>query len=94
MSTSCSHLDQIRETETDVDVCRQCQETGDDWVQLRMCLTCGHVACCEDSPHRHATAHFHDSDHPLIGSLEPGEAWRYCYLDATLVQEPMGASNR
>lgn len=91
MSTSCTHLDQIQVTETDVDVCRQCQETGDDWVELRMCLTCGQVACCDDSPNRHATAHFNESGHPIIKSLQPGEGWRYCYLDQTLVQEPIGA---
>ncbi|MGH2747129.1 MAG: cation:proton antiporter [Actinomycetota bacterium] len=91
ISTSCSHLDQIRVTQTDVDFCRQCREAGVDWVELRLCLICGHVACCDDSPDRHATAHFQESGHPLIRSLQPGEDWRYCYLDGTLVREPMGA---
>jgi CPA2 family monovalent cation:H+ antiporter-2 len=91
ISTSCSHLDQIRVTETDVDFCRQCREAGLDWVELRLCLICGHVGCCDDSPDRHATAHFHESAHPLIRSLQPGEDWRYCYLDGTLVREPLGA---
>lgn len=90
ISTSCTHLDQVRVTETDIDVCPQCQETGDDWVELRLCLICGRVGCCDDSRNRHATAHFYESGHPLIRSLEPGEDWQYCYVDASLVQEPMG----
>ena len=92
MSTSCSHLDQIRVTETNVAICRQCEETGDNWVQLRLCMTCGQVACCDDSVNRHATAHFNESGHPIIQSLEPGERWRFCYIDQTLVREPMGRS--
>lgn len=90
-TTACSHLDQIQVTETNVEVCPQCRATGDDWVELRLCLICGQVGCCDDSPNRHATAHFHESGHPIIRSLEPGEAWRYCYVDQTLVQEPMGS---
>lgn len=89
ITTSCAHLDQILVTDTDVDVCPQCVATGESWVELRMCLTCGQVGCCDDSPNRHATAHFTESGHPLIRSLQPGGDWRYCYLDQTLVREPM-----
>jgi CPA2 family monovalent cation:H+ antiporter-2 len=90
MSTACTHLDRIQITETDEESCRLCEETGDDWVHLRMCLSCGAVRCCDDSVNKHATAHFHETGHPLIRSLEPGEEWRYCYIDQTLVREPMG----
>jgi len=85
MSASCSHLDQI-----DLDVepsttegCTDCLAIGGTWVHLRMCLTkgCGHVACCDDSPNRHATAHFHATGHPVITSREPGESWLWCYVD-------------
>jgi hypothetical protein len=54
---------------------------GGQWVHLRECLTCGHVACCDSSPNRHATAHFHASKHPIVTSLEPGEHWTWCYID-------------
>jgi hypothetical protein len=58
---------------------------GSDWVHLRLCLTCGHVGCCDDSKNKHATAHFHSVGHPVIESLEPGESWRFCYVDEILV---------
>ena len=54
---------------------------GEPWLHLRICLECGHVGCCDDSPNRHATAHAQDSGHPLIRSLEPGENWSWCFLD-------------
>jgi CPA1 family monovalent cation:H+ antiporter len=60
--------------------CAECVREGIQWVHLRMCLTCGHVACCDSSPRRHATAHFHESAHPVMRSAEPGETWRWCYL--------------
>lgn len=60
--------------------CSDCVREGSAWVHLRMCLDCGHVACCDSSPRRHATAHFHESGHPLIRSAEPGESWRWCYV--------------
>jgi len=61
--------------------CEECLRIGSDWVHLRLCLTCGKVGCCDNSPHRHATAHFHESKHPVIRSFEPGEQWAFCYLD-------------
>ena len=65
--------------------CEECMEAGESsWAHLRMCLTCGHVGCCDSSPHRHATAHFHASDHPVMRSIEPGETWRWCYVDLEL----------
>jgi uncharacterized UBP type Zn finger protein len=61
--------------------CEECLRTGDDWVHLRICLTCGHVGCCDSSKNRHATAHFHATDHPVMKSLEPGDRWGWCYVD-------------
>ena len=58
-----------------------CLASGGKWLHLRICLTCGHVGCCDDSPNRHATAHYHAASHPLIRSLEPGEEWSWCYVD-------------
>lgn len=60
-------------------------ETGDRWVHLRLCMTCGHVGCCNDSPNRHASAHFRACEHPVIRSYEPGERWAYCYVDDAFV---------
>ena len=60
-------------------VCEDCVKMGGRWVHLRLCLQCGHVGCCDDSPNRHATGHFHATGHPVIRSAEPGEDWRWCY---------------
>jgi monovalent cation:H+ antiporter-2, CPA2 family len=94
ISTSCTHLDQIRVTETDIDVCPSCVELGDEWVELRLCVTCGRVGCCDDSPNRHASGHAAESGHPIIQTLQPGENWRWCYVDETLVRAPAGSPAR
>ncbi|MEU4316379.1 Na+/H+ antiporter [Nocardia sp. NPDC024068] len=69
---------------TEPDVCAECLAEGLTWVHLRMCLTCGHIACCDSSPGNHATGHFGASRHPVMRSVEPGEAWRWCYVDELL----------
>ncbi|GIH99213.1 ubiquitin carboxyl-terminal hydrolase 14 [Planobispora takensis] len=61
--------------------CEECLAVGSGWVHLRRCLSCGHIGCCDSSPNKHATAHFKESGHPVIVSFEPGENWRWCYLD-------------
>jgi uncharacterized UBP type Zn finger protein len=83
MSEVCTHLDQIelRELPASVDGCEDCLRDGGEWLHLRICLTCGHVGCCDDSPNRHATAHHDATAHPIIRSLEPGEGWSWCYID-------------
>ncbi len=81
MAKECTHLNQVRITRTETDVCEDCIKTGDDWVHLRLCLTCGHVGCCDSSKNKHATKHFRSSHHPLVRSIEPGEAWVWCYVD-------------
>jgi uncharacterized UBP type Zn finger protein len=81
-SATCSHLHQIRRVEPRTpDGCEECLASGDRWVHLRLCLTCGHVGCCDSSPNRHATAHYHQSGHPIIRSFEPSEDWAWCYSD-------------
>jgi len=81
MAAACSHLDQIKITSPQGHVCEECSQTGDGWVHLRMCLLCGHVGCCDSSKNRHATRHFHQTGHPLVRSIEPGEKWMWCYVD-------------
>jgi uncharacterized UBP type Zn finger protein len=90
----CAHLDHIRldELPESVDGCQECLADGHPWLHLRICLECGHVGCCDSSPGRHASAHAEQSGHPLIRSLEPGEAWSYCFVDdaVVLVSRPAG----
>ena len=82
MSKTCTHFNTaIREVTPSALGCEECLKTGDIWLHLRLCRTCGHVGCCDQSPNRHATAHFHAEQHPLIQSYEPGEDWWYCYSD-------------
>jgi len=83
VSETCTHLDQVTlvELPVSVDGCDDCLRDGGKWLHLRICLTCGHVGCCDNSPGRHATAHYHATSHPIIRSLEPGEDWSWCYVD-------------
>jgi uncharacterized UBP type Zn finger protein len=86
----CTHLDHILITELpeSVDGCEDCLKTGGKWLHLRFCLECGHVGCCDDSPGRHATAHYTASAHPIIRSLEPGETWSWCFVDEVAMNIP------
>ena len=79
--TACAHLDQIREVTPGSEGCAECLASGDSWVHLRLCLSCGHVGWCVSSKNKHATKHFRASGHPIIKSLEPGEEWGWCYID-------------
>ena len=86
MSTTCAHLDQIHGVQPRTpNGCEECLQTEDMCVHLRECLACGHVGCCDSSKNKHATRHFHDTSHPIVASFEPGEEWRYCYVDEILV---------
>jgi uncharacterized UBP type Zn finger protein len=78
---TCKHLSQATEWHPAQRVCEDCVKTGDQWVHLRVCLTCGHVGCCDSSKNRHATHHYHSQGHPVVRSLEPGEHWAWCYAD-------------
>lgn len=81
MAAEYTRLNQIRLPPQMRRVCEACVKLGDTWVHLRLCLECGHVVCCDSSKNKHATTHFHRSKHPLIRSIEPGEAWVWCYVD-------------
>jgi len=66
--------------------CEECLKMGDDWVHLRLCLTCGHVGCCNNSKNKHAAKHFHETNHPVVKSFEPGEDWLWCYADELFME--------
>jgi uncharacterized UBP type Zn finger protein len=80
---SCTHLDHVKVTELpeSVEGCEDCLATGEKWLHLRICLECGHVGCCDDSPNKHATAHARETSHPIIRSLQPREDWSWCFED-------------
>ena len=80
--TGCSHLDGIRPVTPWTKGCTECLAAGERWVHLRVCLECGNVGCCDSSPGKHATAHFHETGHPVMRSLEPGETWGWCFVDS------------
>jgi hypothetical protein len=83
----CPHVDQIRDVEPAWTGCRPCLELGDTWVHLRMCMTDGHVLCCDSSKNRHASRHAreHAPEHQIARSMEPGEDWLWCYTDSRTV---------
>ncbi len=64
--------------------CVECDAAGGWWLHLRRCAACGHVGCCDSSPRRHSRAHFGAEGHPVVVSAEPGEAWRWCWVDEKL----------
>ena len=84
---TCSHLDTMRDVRARTpDGCEECLATGSGWVHLRLCLQCGHVGCCDNSPNKHATKHFHQTHDPLIQSFERGEDWGWCYVDEIFLE--------
>ena len=86
MSNACEHVSEIRDVTPSSWGCEDCLRAGRrDWVHLRVCLSCGHVGCCDSSPLKHATAHFHTSAHPIVHSYEPGETWSWCYVDQLML---------
>ena len=84
MEKECSHTEMIGTVTPSAQGCEECLKIGGHWVNLRICLVCGKVGCCDNSPNRHATKHFHETGHPVMRSIEPGEAWRWCYVDHLL----------
>ena len=84
----CTHLDSIKEVTPSAEGCEEWLQTGDWWVHLRLCLTCGHVGCCDSSPNKHASKHAKETGHPIVDSFEPGEDWRWCYIDELYVNQP------
>ncbi|MEK6223028.1 MAG: UBP-type zinc finger domain-containing protein [Chloroflexota bacterium] len=84
---SCEHINQIKIVEPNGEGCEECLQIGSWWVHLRLCLTCGHVGCCDSSPNRHATKHAEKTSHHVVKSLEADENWVYCYADETFIEE-------
>jgi Zn-finger in ubiquitin-hydrolases and other protein len=87
-SSVCTHLDEVRDVAPTSDGCVDCLTIGGRWVHLRVCMSCGHVGCCDSSPNTHATAHFAGSAHPVVQSYEPGEDWWWCYADQVAFEVP------
>jgi uncharacterized UBP type Zn finger protein len=83
----CTHLDQVKEVTPSANGCEDCLRIGDTWLHLRLCMTCGHVGCCDSSLNKHATKHFHATAHPIIKSFQPGERWGWCYVDEVMFDE-------
>jgi Zn-finger in ubiquitin-hydrolases and other protein len=85
----CSHVGTIvLDVEPSADGCEDCLRLGGRWLHLRRCTHCGHVGCCDSSPMQHATAHFHETGHPIVQSFEPGEDWLWCYVDEFGFEDP------
>jgi uncharacterized UBP type Zn finger protein len=84
MDQQCEHLRNLTEENFESPhlpiACEDCLKEGTRWVALRQCMTCGHVGCCDSSPRKHATKHFHQTQHPVMRSIMPGDRWAWCYL--------------
>jgi len=82
----CTHLDTIEFVEIPDDIagCEECLKIEGWWVHLRMCMECGKIGCCDDSPNKHASKHAGDASHPIVKSAEPGEDWSWCYVDEVM----------
>ena len=83
----CSHLDKIKDVTPSANGCEDCLKIGDTWEHLRLCMSCGHVGCCDSSKNKHATKHFHKTKHPIIKSFQPGEEWGWCFVDEEMFDE-------
>ena len=84
----CKHLNSVKPVTPSGDGCVECLISGDPWVHLRLCRTCGHVGCCDDSKNRHARKHAASTRHPIITSFQPGEDWSWCFVDEVELELP------
>jgi len=89
---ACPHVADVEPVVPRTAGCEECLERGDSWVHLRLCLTCGHVGCCDSSPNRHARAHHEETGHHVVRSAEPGETWVYCLADERMLAERTGSA--
>jgi uncharacterized UBP type Zn finger protein len=90
---TCGHISSIKD---DIEPrtpegCEECLQSGDEWVHLRLCLSCGHVGCCESSKNKHASKHAKRAGHPIVQSFEPGEDWKWCYEDEVYIDDEEAA---
>ena len=87
MADTCEHLKSVHNVKRPNRFeCEECVKTGDDWVHLRTCQSCGTTRCCDSSPNQHASKHARKANHPVIASAQPGERWLYCYPDDEMVE--------
>jgi hypothetical protein len=84
----CIHSATINMVTPETKGCAECLAIGSVWVHLRLCRSCGHVGCCDDSPHRHATEHYRQTRHPIIEGYDPPEGWGWCYADKIMIDLP------
>lgn len=84
MAAPCEHLEGLTVANSPPpktpDACEDCLKEGTRWVALRECMTCGHVGCCDSSPGKHATRHFHETQHPVMRAISRGQTWDWCYV--------------
>lgn len=85
---ACKHFNRLHPVTPSAQGCEDCLKIGASWVHLRMCLVCGHVGCCDSSPNKHASKHFHETTHPVMRSVEPGESWAWCFVDEVVEDLP------
>jgi len=88
LAERCEHLNGIQPVTPRGTGCEECLALGAQWTELRVCLSCGHVGCCEDSKYAHALKHFQATDHPLIAPLERGQTWGWCYAHRRYFEMP------
>jgi len=86
MPDPCSHFGELRDVTPSGTDCKECLEAGDIWIHLRLCMSCGHVGCCDSSRNRHASKHFQATHHPVVRSLQRGETWLWCYADQVMLE--------
>jgi Zn-finger in ubiquitin-hydrolases and other protein len=94
MVNPCAHATAIKDVTPSAPGCEACLKIGSPWVHLRLCRTCGHVGCCDDSPNKHATKHFRATGHPIIEGYDPPEGWGWCYVDEAFVKLPSTTPQR
>lgn len=85
---TCSHIQQIQVHDPYSKECEECLKIGSEWVYLRLCLSCGKVGCCDNSPNQHASKHAENENHPVLQTYEPEDKWLYCFIDDLLMFDP------
>ncbi len=95
MSQPCAHITEVRDIAPRMpDGCEECLASGGRWAHLRLCQECGHVGCCDNSPGKHATKHFHALQHAVMRSFERGEDWSWCYVDQLFIEPAVRPGGR
>jgi hypothetical protein len=87
MNMTCEHLSEVQEITPSTDGCEDCIKLEEWWIHLRLCMICGHVGCCDESPNKHASKHARHAEHPIMTSFEPGEDWGWCFVDDMEVED-------